>query len=236
MTYRRAQVIIPILFFIIILIAFIVAINASFENNQNFQNVLEEQGINNILASYEGDVSMNGENDSEAVAAIIQEYDESFQIDDYNVTVYKHNDIMTTIVYQKVIGGFETDSEYIADINSGKLISLIDQTKELSEEEKNRLLDLGDRLGISSLTKAERTESVQKAEELEKPSDSKELTEALHLAQEQTQSSPTKELAQQRYRYYYEIEKKTANIIVYTEYYFDGTSATGVDTYYYNLN
>ena len=44
------------------------------------------------------------------------------------------------------------------------------------------------------------------------------------------------EVEKQRYHYYYDIEKDTASILVYTDYYYDDTDCLGVDFYQYNLD
>ena len=194
---------------------------------------LIDDQFNNLLKQYNGDLSITWENASEEIAAIIRELKGDFQIEDYQVDFYDNGDGFATIDYTQMIGGFETDSIYVASIDDGKLIALTDQTKTVSEEERNRLLALTDRLGIARQTVAERTVPVRDGERHTEP---KELAEALRLALEQTRSAPAQEPYQQRYCYYYEAESKTASILVFTDYYFDDTDATGVDLYTYDLD
>ena len=59
---------------------------------------------------------------------------------------------------------------------------------------------------------------------------------ALHLAWEETNASPLKEATHQRHYYFYDTERNQPCILVYTDYYFDGTEAKGVDTYCYDLD
>ncbi|MBR4132786.1 MAG: hypothetical protein IKT99_07385 [Oscillospiraceae bacterium] len=195
--------------------------------------MLIDDAFNNLLKQYNGDLSITWENASEEIAAIIRELKGDFQIEDYQVDFYDNGDGFATIDYRQIIGGFETDSIYVASIDDGKLIALTDRTKTVSEEERNRLLALTDRLGIARQTVAERTVPVRDGEG---PAEPKELAEALRLALEQTQSVPEREAYQQRYCYYYEAESKTASILVFTDYYFDDTDATGVDLYTYDLD
>ena len=86
---------------------------------------------------------------------------------------------------------------------------------------------MGEQLGISPHVDAMKSLSSE-----EPPAA---LSEALRIARELTQSSPEKEVAQQRYSYYYDIEQDRASIVVYTEYYYDDTEAMGVDLYEYDL-
>ena len=195
--------------------------------------MLIDDAFNNLLKQYNGDLSITWENASEEIAAIIRELKGDFQIEDYQVDFYDNGDGFATIDYTQIIGGFETDSIYVASIDDGKLIALTDQTKTVSEEERNRLLALTDRLGIARQTVAERTVPVRDGEG---PNEPKELAEALRLALEQTRSAPAQEPYQQRYCYYYEAESKTASILVFTDYYYDDTDSTGVDLYTYELD
>lgn len=61
------------------------------------------------------------------------------------------------------------------------------------------------------------------------------LAEALRLAWEETQSAPQKEAISQRYNFYYDIELNRPCIRVYTDYYYDGTEAMGVDFFEYDF-
>ena len=187
----------------------------------------------NLLEDYSGDLTITWENAAEEVAAVIRETKEGFQLEDYQVNFYDHNEGFATIDYTRMVGAFETDSQIIATIISGKLRFLTDITKEPSEEEKNRLLALTERLGVSRQTEEERTVSVQNGE---RPTGPKELTEALRLALEQTSAIPRAKPIQQRYSYYYEAESRTASILVFTDYAFDDTGATDVDVYSYSLD
>ncbi len=191
--------------------------------------------IDNMLDDYDGDVSISKEHAVEDVAAIIRKLDKHFRLDDYNVDAYDHNEEMSTIDFIRVIGAFETDSGYMASILSGKLDILTDNTKEISKKEIKNLRTLSDRLGISFRPEAERTVPIEPINGEERPNEPKELAEALQLALEQTQASPEKEAKQQRYYYHYDVENKIPSILVYTDYYFDGTDATSVDMYTYPL-
>lgn len=190
----------------------------------------EEQAPEDVLASFRGNTNLKGEDISAEVAAIIQEIDNSFDIKDYKVAVHRSNDVMATIDYTRVIDGFETNSVYVAILYDNKLVSLYDHTKEISKSAKAGVCSLSKRLGISDQATTERGIMAQK-----EAKESKELTEALRLALEETQSSPAKEAFQQRYCYYFDAENETASILVYTDYYFDGTDAKGVDLYVYDL-
>lgn len=191
--------------------------------------------IDNMLDDYDGDVSISKEHAVADVAAIIRKLDKRFRLDDYYVDVYDHNDESSTIDFMRVIGAFEMDSGYMASILSGKLDILTDHTKEISKKEIKKLRTLSDRLGVSFQPEAERTVPIEPVNGEERPSEPKELAEALQLALEQTNASPGKEAKQQRYYYYYDLESKTASILVYTEYYLDETEATSVDVYTYPL-
>lgn len=201
-----------------------------------FNNTSEKiQAPNNLLESFEGNTTIDGEDISAEVAEIIQQFDNNFNINDYKVYVYKNSDEITTIDFIRVIGGFETSSGYTAKINGNHLTSLYNNSKNISEDNIASATRLSKRLGISLPSDSEEVIVAQNANAEQTQTEPKELTEALRLAFEQTQSSPQKEAAQQTYHYYYDVENETACILVYTDYYFDGTDAMGVDLYTYNL-
>ena len=235
MKYQKILAIVLILFSVLSLSACGATNNASNSSNPISTDASAEQGLNNILEDYNGNVSVDSENPSDSVTSIIRELNSSFQPDDYNIDVYNHNEEKVTIDYTRVIGAFVTNIGFTAIVNSGQLTSLYDHTKEISDEEIANLCALSDRLGVSFQPEAERTVPIQPVNGEERPSEPKELAEALQLALEQTQASPEKEAKQQRYYYYYDVESEKASILVYTEYYLDETEATSVDLYTYPL-
>ena len=205
------------------------------ENIEMLRNMLIEHPYPNLLNDYPGDLSIRRENAVAEIEAIIQKIDQSFRLGDYYVDIWYHNEQMATAIFRRKCSGFVTEAGYQAGVMSGELSYLHERAGELSEEEKNRLAALSDRLGISNQTEAERTLSVQDAKSLTEP---KELAEALRLAREQVESSPDRAIEQQRYCYYYEVEKKAASILVSTDYIYtyDDSNPTGVDVYYYSLD
>ena len=199
----------------------------------NDMETIEQPDLKNLMEGYPGDPVISAENSVEEVAALLREFDETFRLDDYHVEKIDRNDGSTSIDFRRMIGAFVTDSAYVASIRpSRKLFGLGDFTKEIPEEEIDRLLALVDRLGISQMKEAEQTLSVQETEQLKEP---KELAEALRLALEQAAAIPTAEPTQQRYAYYYEVESRTASILVSTDYRYDGET-TAVDAYQYILD
>lgn len=181
----------------------------------------------NLLTSFAGNRQVLGEDVCAETASILREIDETFNPDDYAVHIYDHNDGSTTIVFVELVGGFETESEYRVGLEDNQLVSVRKNTREIPEAAKLRLCRMGEQLGISPHVDAMKSLSSE-----EPPAA---LSEALRIARELTQSSPEKEVAQQRYSYYYDIEQDRASIVVYTEYYYDDTEAMGVDLYEYDL-
>ena len=189
----------------------------------------------NLLEYYSGDVSVTKDDPMDKIAEIIQALDDGFQIGDYQANLYYHDyeKDFATADFTRMVGGIETNSQYSASIISGKIVCIMDNTKDISEKEMDRLNALVDRLGIARQTEEERTVPVQNGE---RPTGPKELTEALRLALEQTSAIPRAKPIQQRYSYYYEAESRTASILVFTDYAFDDTGATDVDVYSYSLD
>lgn len=188
----------------------------------------QEPAPKNLMESYQGDTLIPGKNITAEIGEIIHAIDDSFNLNDYNVYVYDHGEgVFSTIEYIRVIGGFETNSGFVAIYEDNALKSLYDNTVEISEDTASRICAMG-----SLLDSASQTRSMQG---IATPEASEELAEALQLARERTQASPKKEVAQQRYQYYYDLERDLPYILVYTDYYYDGTKTMGVDLYEYEI-
>lgn len=186
-----------------------------------------EDDSKNLLKSYSGSTQLQGADIVRNVLRILQDIDNSFNIGDYSVRVYEHGDAGITVDFVRIIGGFETDSGYVAKICNGTLVSIFDNTKDVSKEAESRIWDLGKQIGITA-----QQDSMQNTTAIEQ---TEELSEALQLALERTQSSPQKEAANQYYRFYYDSKQDYARIVVFTSYYLDGTNSMGVDMYEYSL-
>ena len=206
-----------------------------YSNDRSGGNLtLSEPG--NQLNSYRGDTIIKCQNDPYEVEAIIQEINSNFDIDDYNVYIHNNSNEITTIDFVRLIEGFETNSGFSAIINCNNLIGLYGSTGDFNEEEVARMKSLSEHLGIADQHESEKEVSTQIATSAKTDEYPEELKAALGLALEQTQSCPEKEVEKQRYHYYYDIEKDTASILVYTDYYYDDTDCLGVDFYQYNLD
>ena len=130
------------------------------------------------------------------------------------------------IDFVRVLGGFETDSGYTARLEGNTLCSICDNTKSISPEAEAYALKISNQSGIAAKSESCDAATTEQAEP---------LAEALQLALEAAQSSPAKEVIQQRYCYYFDVENNQPCILVYTDYYYDGTEAIGVDVYTYLL-
>ena len=210
----------------------------------DMDSIIESQGTTNnsvsdpenILDYYCGDTTINNQNNPYEVATIIQKINLNFDISDYKVYIYNNSDEITTIDFVRLIGGFETNTGYTAVINCNKLIKLYDNTKEIKEESIVQIQNLSEQLGIDDQLGSKNEVSLLSPKTDNLNNDSEILNEALQIALENTQASPQKEAAQQRYHYYYDCNNDTASILIYTDYYYDGTDCMGVDFYQYNLN
>ena len=194
-----------------------------------------EAAPRNMIEDYNGDVIIDRQNILEELAAFIKKSDNSFNIEDYRVYTHENGAERTTIDLIRVIGGFETNSEFTAILNGNKLVSLYDKSKELSKEESESIIKLSNRLGISRNCESEQSIAILHENTEKMQNAPKELVEALRVALEKTQASPQKEAVRQRYHYYYDMESKKTCILVYTEYLFDGTDTMGVDFHVYDL-
>lgn len=178
-----------------------------------------------VLASYAGSTHIQGRDLTAEIAAILQDINSDFNLPDYTTHVYDHGSGLFTVDFVRTIQGFETNSVYSAFVEGNTVTALCDNTKAISTSEESCIKLIHDRLAL--------TDGIMQAG----PGDvqSRELVEAMQLAMEQTQASPLKEVDGQRYYYYYDMEQKQAYILVYTDYYYDGTEAKGVDLYEYKL-
>ena len=184
----------------------------------------------NLLESYAGSCMLPGENFSVEVSNILSQIVEDYQPEDYKVYYHDHGLGLATIHYVRLVGGFETDSRYTACVSGNTLVRLYDQTKFISDEEERLLVAMRDQIGASDAVEQEEnsTRSGQ-------PQQSQELAEALQLAWRETQASAKKEPFRQRYYFHYDIDQDRPYIQIYTDYYYDGTQAIGVDSYEYEL-
>ena len=169
-----------------------------------------------ILAEVGGPQTIRGKDVAAEVGAIIQKYDSSFILADYEANVYEQGAGRTTIDFTRVVSGFETNSQFVAMVQENELAGLYDNTKDISDDVKSTLGSLSERLGILRE---------------EKP---KELTEALRLAREEVQSLPGTKVGEQEYSYYYNLDSKCACILVATNCYDDAGAMWG-ELYTYAL-
>ena len=195
-----------------------------------------------ILGKYHGSRVVQGENIPKEVAEIIKEINPSFHVDEYKADMCISGATgLTTINYTRFIGGFQTDSVYTANLKGNRLVSLYDNTKEVSAEECARLYALSEQLNISEFSKYDYTLMLQDEKPVGKWFWSKELSEALQAAAAQVKATPQNVPIDQRFQYYYDAEIGTASIRVYTHYYIDGAvDDNGMeimddDLYVYNL-
>lgn len=195
------------------------------EERLNSDYIEPEMMQKNLLSSYQGNVLIQQSDIAAETAAVIQTVEPCFHTEDYSVHIYEHGSESTTIDFVRVIGGFETVSGYTARVEGNRIVSIRDNTKALSKTAETRAIQISDRLGLSQQTEMRK----------ETPDQPEIVTNALRLAQEQTQSSPDKEMVGQRYCYYYDIDQDKPYILVYTDYLFDGTGTMGVDLYLYEL-
>ncbi len=183
----------------------------------------------NLLTTYQGNTQLRGEDLAAETAAVLREIDNSFDISDYHPYVYEHNDGSATIVFVRVVGGFETDYEYRIGLEGNEMISVLDTTKGLSEETEAKIRKISNRLGFLPQNGAE--DEVAAAEQ------PKALSNALRLAREQMQSSPNKIVGEQKYIYFYDVEQDRPCINVFTEYTTSEFPKTGGgDVYIYYLD
>ena len=183
-----------------------------------------------LLESYAGSCMLPGENVSAEVSDILSQIVEDYQSEDYKIYYHDHGLGLATIHYVRLVGGFETGSRYTACVSGNTLVRLYDQTKFISDEEERLLIAMRDQIGVFDAVEQEEnsTRSGQ-------PQQSQELAEALQLAWNETQASTKKEPFRQRYYFHYDIDQDRPYIQVYTDYYYDGTQAIGVDSYEYGL-
>lgn len=183
----------------------------------------------NLLRTYQGNTQLRGEDLAAETAVVLHDIDNSFDISDYHPYVYEHNDGSAVIVFVRVVGGFETDYEYRVGVEDNQLISVLDTTKDLSEETEAKIRKISDRLGFLPQNGAE-----DEAAATEQP---KALSNALRLAREQMQSSPNKLVGEQKYIYFYDVEEDRPCINVFTEYTTSNFPKTdGADVYIYYLD
>ncbi len=178
-----------------------------------------------VLASYAGSTRIQGSDLTAGIAAILQDINSDFNLANYTPHVYDHGSGLFTVDFVRTIHGFETDSGYSAFVEGNTVLTLCDNTKAISTSEESRIKAIHDRLAIADGIMQTGQDAVQP----------REVLAAMQLAMEQTQASPLKEVDGQSYCYYYDLEQKQAYILVYTDYYYDGTEAMGVDLYEYKL-
>ena len=181
----------------------------------------------NLLESYKGSIRIQGEDLAAETAAVLHDIDNSFDISDYHPYVYEHNDGSATVVFVRVVGGFETDYEYRIGLDGNDMISVLDHTKELTTDTEAHILEVSNQLGVLPQDNAERGPEV--------PNQTDVLAEALRLAREQTQSSTNKIAGEQRYNYFYDAEQDRPFIMIFTDYTCDEPEMKGTDLYEYDL-
>lgn len=183
-----------------------------------------------LLDSYDGSRVIPGKDIAAEVSDIIRQIKDDYRDEDYRVYLHDHNLGLYQIHYVRVIGGFETDSRYAAGVKTNLVDRIYDQTKEISPEAEARLIALSSQLGITASTGSGKLNGKS-----EWPQQPEQLAEALRLAWEETDASSLKEPSGQRYYFQYDIEQDKPYILIYTDYYYDGTQAIGVDSYEYEL-
>ena len=211
-------------------------VNAAMLESEKEQGDLAETGAGeaeseqwNLLATYQGNTQLQGEDLAAETAAVLQDIDNSFDISDYHAYVSEHNDGSATVVFVRVVGGFETDYEYRVGVEDNQLISVLDTTKGLSAETEAKIRKISNRLGFLPQNSAE-----DEAAATEQP---KALSNALRIALEQTQSSSNKVVVEQRYIYFYDVEQDRPCINVFTKYTTsDFPQMAGGDVYIYYLD
>ena len=181
----------------------------------------------NLLETYQGCTQLQGEDLASETAAVLHDIDNSFDRTDYHPYVYEHNDGSATIVFIRVVGGFETDYEYRVGVEGNEMISVLDHTKELTTDKETHILEVSSQLGVFPQDNSERG--------LEVPDQADVLAEALRLAREQTQSSPNKLVGAQRYNYFYDVEQDRPFIMIFTDYTCEEPEMKGTDLYEYDL-
>jgi len=190
----------------------------------------DEVWSENLLDSYDGNRMISGEDIASEVSDVLRQIKDDYQDEDYRVYLHDHNLGQYHIRYAKVVGGFETDSRYVAGVRNNLLDRIYDQTKEISPEAEARLLTLSNQLGI--------TASIGSGEldgKSEWPQQSEQLAEALRLAWEKVEALPEKEPYRQKYNFCYDVEQDRPYISISTVYYYNGASAVGVDDFEYDL-
>lgn len=181
----------------------------------------------NLLETYQGCTQLQGEDLASETAAVLHDIDNSFDRTDYHPYVYEHNDGSATIVFIRVVGGFETDYEYRVGVEGNEMISVLDHTKELTTDKETHILEVSSQLGVFPQDNSERGPEV--------PDQADVLAEALRLAREQSQSSPNKLVGAQRYNYFYDVEQDRPFIMIFTDYTCEEPEMQGTDLYEYDL-
>lgn len=199
--------------------------NSEMADSNTISSSSSEHLPQDVLAAYAGSTHIQGKDLATEIAAIIQDINSDFNLADYTPHVYDHGSGLFTVDFVRTIQGFETDSGYSAFVEGNTVTDLCDNTKAISTSEESRIKTIHDRLALTDQIMQTGHDAVQP----------REVLAAMQLAMEQTQASPLKEVNGQSYCYYYDVEQKQAYILVYTDYYYDGTEAKGEDLYEYKL-
>lgn len=138
----------------------------------------------------------------------ISDSNPEFSIDDYVIETHRICDGTETIDLTRKIGEYITNSGYVIHVKDGVIQSIIDNSIQLTDNQE---------LQITS-----ETESVPLI-------DLEEL--ALQNAANETIASSLKEIKGQRLYHYFDLASNTKYILVYTSYYYNGTTGVGVDLY-----
>lgn len=199
--------------------------NSEIADSNTISSSSSEHLPQDVLASYAGSTRIQGMDLTAELAEILQDINTDFNLTDYTTHVYDHGSGLFTVDFVRTIHGFETDSGYSAFVEGNTVTDLCDNTKAISTSEESRIKTIHDRLALTD-------QIMQTGHDAMQP---REVLAAMQLAMEQTQASPLKEVNGQSYCYYYDVEQKQAYILVYTDYYYDGTEAKGEDLYEYKL-
>lgn len=146
----------------------------------------------------------------ENIFETIREYDDTFNSAEYAIEENKTmlDEETYTIILTRKIGEFYTESQYKIFINNGIVTKIVDSTVDISEEEKNNILDTN--LEIISTSQYE-TLAIEN-----------------NIDNEETLNS---KISNQRMYYIYSKDKKKQVIVYNTYEYANGTSTVLSETY-----
>jgi len=171
-------------------------------------SLMKQEELKYIPISNDINVLSNGEVDTSIILSVLNQ--NNIKLDKENLKIETHktteeNDY--TIDFIEMYNGIETNSSYVAFVEDGILSSIVDNHydnfKLNSEIRRSNYSMLSESTVDNLLTKAE--------------------NKVLDIG--------ASEIIDQGTKYYYDCENNTLKLIVFTEYYFDNTTAMGVSEY-----